>query len=506
VQSTVPFVEVETEVAQEFSCAPSGLDQSRETPPLVQDLGSLSGFSVSALLRVSRDLFTRNSSLEGERSRSATRYRRAALSAATSLFSKAIVLVTTIVSVPLTFRYLGAERYGLWMTITSSVLFIGFADFGVGNGLTAAIAQCHGKDDEQRALQQVSCGFYLLALIALVLCALILPALHFVPWNMLYGTKTALASHEAGPATAILILCIALSMPLGTVLRVQTGYQQGYAGDLWNAAGNALALVGIIVVTRFGGGLPILVCAVAGAPVLATTANWLNEFFRVRPFLRPRLSLFDRRVALHLASVGSLFFAQQCFGLLYYVSDNFVIARTMGAASVAQYAVMQRIFSAGLLAQYFMTPLWPAITEALARRDLKWAHRVIRRAMVLSVGLGLLCAAFLLAVSRYLMRRWAGVDVGTIDLLRVGFAVWVVLVGYVAAMNAILNQPGLMRRHLMWFGGASLTSLALKIAFARHGSLAGVIWSTVIGFAVVYVVPSARLALHHVGDVAEVTP
>ena len=445
-----------------------------------------------------RDFASPSAALDPETLRSILRYRRAALTGCTSILAKVVVLVTTIVSVPLTFRYLGAERYGLWMTITSFVLFLGFADFGVGNGLAAGVAEANGRDDVELARRQVSCGFFLLLLLGCAVCLLLAAAFPFVPWHALYGTRTALASHEAGPATAVLIVCTSLSMPLGTVLRVQLGYQQGYVGDLWNAAGNALALGGIVLATHLGGSLPVLVLAVAGAPVLVTTANWLVQFFRIRPWLRPRLALFDTATALRLAAVGGLFFVQQCFGLIYYVSDNIVIARTMGAAEVAQYAVLQRIFSIGLVAQYFMVPLWPAIGEALARRDYSWARQVIRGAIALSMGLGAVATVCLLAASRALMKRWSGVDVGAIDSLRIGFAVWVVLVGYVAAMNAILNQPAVMRRHLVLFGGAALASLALKIVFARHGSLAGVVWATVIGYGVVYVVPAARLAFRSV--------
>ena len=128
----------------------------------------------------------------------------------------------------------------------------------------AAVAEAHGKDDEALAHRKVSCGFFLLLLLAFGVGCLLLSVFHFVPWNVLYGTKTALAGKEAGVATAVLVICAALSMPLGTVLRVQTGYQQGYVGDLWNAAGNAIALGGIFLVTAFGGGLPLLVAAVAG--------------------------------------------------------------------------------------------------------------------------------------------------------------------------------------------------------------------------------------------------
>ncbi len=435
--------------------------------------------------------------------RSTVRYRRAVLSGLTSLFAKLIVLVTTVVSVPLTFRYLGMDRYGLWMTLTSIVLFLGFADFGIGNGLASAIFEAHGKEDRRLAHRQTSCGFFLLVSFAVAILLVLAAVYPFVPWGRLFGTSTALAAREAGPSTAILIACAALSMPLGTVLRVQIGYQQGFVGDLWNAAGNALALAGILYVTRSGGGLPLLVLAAAGAPVLLTTLNWIVQFFYVRPWLRPSLALFERKGAVALAAVGGLFFVQQCFGLLYYVSDNLVIARTMGAAQVAQFAVLQRIFSIGLVAQYFMVPLWPAIGEAIARGDLPWAHRTIRRAVVASVLLGTVCAVCLLLSSRYLMKRWSGIDAGSIDSLRVGFAVWIVLVGYIAAMNAILNQPGTMVRHLKLFGAGALCSLGLKIVFAMHGSLAGVIWATVLGFGVVYVVPATRLALQSVGPVRE---
>ena len=426
------------------------------------------------------------------------RARRAALTGFTSILAKVVVLATTIISVPLTFRYLGLDRYGLWMTMTSFVLFLGFADLGVGNGLAAAVAEAHGREDEGQAQRQVSCGFFLLCSLGLSFLLLFAALYPFISWARVYGTSTPLAGHEAGPATAVLMLCTALSMPLGTVLRVQMGYQQGFVGDLWNAGGNALALIGILFVTRVGGGLPALVMAVAGAPVLATALNWGVQFFRVRPWLRPQLRLFDRETAFRLAAVGGLFFVQQCFGLIYYVSDNIVIARTMGSAQVAQFAVMQRIFSMGLLAQYFMVPLWPAIGEAIARRDFAWAHRIIRRAMALSLGLGSCCALVLLFASGYLMKRWSGVNVGGIDPLRVGFAVWVVLVGYIAAMNAILNQPAVMVRHLKLFGAGALVSLALKIFFARHGSLSGVVWGTILGYGVVYIVPATRLAFRSV--------
>lgn len=453
--------------------------------------------SVPRLLTV-RELFGEllapNTVKDDARRRSLHRYRRIALSGITSLGSKGITLLTAIVVVPLTFRYLGAERYGLWMTITSFVLFLTFADMGVGNGLTVGIAESNGVDDHERAARLVSCAFYLLLPLSLILLLLFYPISHFINWKAAYGLQTALSSHEAGIATTILVACCLLNMPLGTVSRVQTGFQQGFVSDAWIATGNLLALVGILLAVHFGGGLPALVFAVAGIPLIVMLFNWITQFFFIRPALRPRLHLFDKVTAAQLFSVGGIFFLQQCFGLIYYTSDNLVIARTMGAVQVAHYAVLQRIFSIGLIAQYLVTPLWPAIGEAIARRDFHWASRTARRALLATFGMSVLCAVPLLFGSRYLVTRWSGSDPGPIDLLRIGFAFWVLLVGYIATMNALLNQSSLIRKHVAIFGAASIASLLLKIVFARHGSLAGVIWATDIGFGLIYIIPTLILA------------
>lgn len=429
------------------------------------------------------------------RRRSVHRYRRAALTASTSLIARGVTLLSAVALLPVSFRYLGPERYGMWMTITSFVLFLSFADLGIGNGLTVRIAQADGNDNQEKSAVLVSAAFYFLLPLSIVLLALSIGGMRFINWTALYGVRSLLARSEAGMATLALLVCTFAAMPLGVVLRVETGLQQGFVGDLWNAAGNLLGLAAVIVVIQQGGGLPAMVLAAAGMPQLSTACNWVVQFFFVRPALRPRLSLFHTQTAIGLLAMGSLFLLQQCCGLIYYVSDNLVIAQTMGATAVARYAVIQRLFSIGFVTQYLVTPLWPAIGEALARGDFGWAQRMARRAVVTTVLVGSMFGILLLLPSRYLITRWSGIDPGPIDLLRIGFAVWVVFIGYIAAMNAILNQELTMRRHLLILGAASLASLALKIYFARHGSLVGVVWGSNIAFGAIYVIPTLSLAL-----------
>src|SRR5712692_3015487 len=75
------------------------------------------------------------------------RYRRAATTAVATLAAKGVNMLVLLISVPLTVRYLGQERYGLWMSITSTLAVLNFADLGVGYGVGNAVAFAMGKSD-----------------------------------------------------------------------------------------------------------------------------------------------------------------------------------------------------------------------------------------------------------------------------------------------------------------------------------------------------------------------
>src|SRR5260221_7075822 len=88
--------------------------------------------------------------------RSRERYRRAALTTLASFGAQGIATISTLASVPLALGYLGAERYGLWVSVNSLVAIVASADLGVGNGLLNAISEAHGADDRQLARHYLS--------------------------------------------------------------------------------------------------------------------------------------------------------------------------------------------------------------------------------------------------------------------------------------------------------------------------------------------------------------
>ena len=176
--------------------------------------------------------------------RAQERQRRIALSALASALAKAISVSTALISVPLTLNYLGAERYGMWMTMSSLIAMLSFADLGIGNGLLTSVASAHGRDDRGEIQSYVSSAYFILSVIAIATLGLFFLCYPFVDWFRIFNVNTALAQREAAPTVAVFFTCFALSIPISIVQRVQIGLQRGFMASLWQCSASLTALVG----------------------------------------------------------------------------------------------------------------------------------------------------------------------------------------------------------------------------------------------------------------------
>jgi len=426
--------------------------------------------------------------------RSKERYRRIVLTSFAAIAARGVGVLTALISVPLTLHYLGNERYGMWMTISSVIAMLGFADLGMGNGLINAVSEAHGKNDTGSAKVYISSAFFLLSGVALCLLLVFAAIYGVVPWERVYNLTLPLAIQEAGPATAVVMCSFIINMPLGIVQRVQMGYQEGFRTNIWTGAGSIIGLIGVLAAIYLEAGLPWLALAMSGGPVLAVLCSWYDFFYRTYRWLLPSRAMFDWAAGRKVAGIGAIFLVLQLFTMLGNTSDNIVIAQVLGVSAVAGYAVMQKLFSITLIAQYFLTPLWPAFGEAVAREDHEWARRTLNRTITVSLMLGLATTLPLLFMGKWFIAIWVGKDMVPSTLLLTGFIAWSLLNCYVGSVSTFLNSGALVGRQTFFFGLASLCSLLLKIVGASMLNVEAVVWATVVGYGLFYIIPATRIA------------
>ena len=424
--------------------------------------------------------------------RARERHRRAAMTAIAAAFAKFVSVGTALISIPLTLHYLGAERYGMWMVMSSLVAVLSFADLGLGNGVLNAVASAYGRDDRLAIQAYVSSGFFALILVAGVIVALFVFAYPFVPWYRLFNVESPLARLESGPALAVFVACFALAVPIGIVQRVQMGLQQGFMASLWQGGGSLLGLVGIIAAIHLEAGLPWLVLAFAGAPLTAGLLNSLFFFGRLRPDIAPRWRTVSRDAITQIARTGLLFFVLQVVVAVAYASDNLIIAQIIGAPAVAQYAVPERMFSlVTMILAMALSPLWPAYGEANSRGDSTWVRRTLKHSLIVSMCTATVLATILVLAGPRLIQLWVGHTINPPFMLLAAFGIWKVIEAGGNATAMFLNGINAMRVQIILAVVMAVSAFSLKLFLIPRVGIAGAVWATVIAYIICMALPLA---------------
>lgn len=423
--------------------------------------------------------------------RSSERNRRIAYAAATAAGARVVGIATALVSIPLTVHYLGAEEFGLWVVVSSLSALLGFADLGLSFGLMNGVAEAYGKNDSEAAGKYVSSTFYLLLGIATMLGVSFAVIYPFISWPRVFNVTSPEAVAVAGPAVAAFVALRLVGLPLSIVPITQMAYQESFASSIWQAAGNLLSLVGLLIVIAMRGDFPWLVVGFAAGPVVASFLNGI-VLLRRRSWLVPRLENVTLALAKRVARLGSAFFLIQTSIAVAFQTDNIVIARLLGAAEVTQYAIPMKLFmTIPLLASFVLSPLWPAYREAVTRGDQQWVRKTFFRSLRFSTALGLPLSAALVVVSPPILRAWVGSGIAPSPSLLLAMAAWSSVNCIAGAFMMYLNGINAMRFQVITSLTMMGANLALSILLTRLIGIPGPALGSAISVAVCVVIPAA---------------
>ncbi|MFI9640569.1 lipopolysaccharide biosynthesis protein [Micromonospora sp. NPDC051925] len=412
---------------------------------------------------------------------------------ATAMVAKGIGLAAPLVITPACFRYLGDQRYGLWMAITALTGMAWFADLGLGNGLLTRLSQLTG--DPRQQAREVSSAFATLGVVAVLLLAALVVVTPVVPWAELFAVRDPAVAAQAPTLVLICFGSFAVNMPLSLIQRVQYARGEMVQSNVWQSAG-ALAAMAVVLVAIAAGWGPLTV--IAGAVLAVPVTNLLNTvtyFWSSDPADRPGPRLVHRATVVGLLRLGLQFFALTTMSSIALNVDNPLIANILGLATAAHYAVVGKLFGVlwifvGLVG---MT-VWPVNGAALARGEVAWVRRNTRR-MVLLYGLVVGAAGVVLVgYGHRLIELWVGgVDRSTIRLpVLVGLASWSFLVAITSPLIMVQNSIGLLRPQFVGWALFLLLATVLKIWGLRQFGLAGLPAAACVAY-LLTMVPAALL-------------
>jgi O-antigen/teichoic acid export membrane protein len=383
-----------------------------------------------------------------------------------SAVAKACAAANAFASIPFAIDALTPAEFGIWATVVSLATFAGFLDFGLSNATMNLVSGAVGRDQADHASAYFRASATLLMRIAAALAATFGILVFSIDWSRIVGISP---EQSAPVSTAFAVL--AGAVVAGTYLNLGYKYFLGIGradhAYRWQAVGQILALVVVVIASKLGTGLAGLTAAALLPPLAAATTCFVQAHWKTRQ--ASALSAPEQRTARRtMLTEGFMFFAMQLATALAFWADTMIIASTSGPEEAGTYAVLQRIFAViPLVLGLAWGPLWPMYRRMMAAGNMDWARRTQRKFLVGATIYSAL-AASLLAVVLPSVLDVLGLKPLRIPIeLVIGFATWAVLESAGTAVGTFLNSASLIRMQLPFAMAFAVGTFASKLVLAN---------------------------------------
>jgi O-antigen/teichoic acid export membrane protein len=416
---------------------------------------------------------------------SSNRSKRIALTGFATLGSRGINVLAGFISIPLTAGYLGAERFGLWLTLSTFLSWVSLADLGLANSLTNEVATADAQANPRHAQTVIASAFWLMTLIGLVLATVFIIFYPSIDWQQVFNVSSISIAQEAGWAASIGFMFFVLRLPFSVPSRVYIAYQEGYLYQLWVGLGSCLSLVALSGCIYLKTSLPVLVGTFFGSSLLADIFAAIHLFYWHRPLTKPVFAAFKWGKSMELLKIGMQFWIVQISAIVFLQTDLIMVAQLFGAKAVATYGVALKLFTIiGLVQAAFLAPLWSAYNEALARRDIVWIVKTFKSSLKTSLIWSISAGGLISVLSPWLISHLIGVEAAPNIDLTIAMFFLAVFTAFGQCIGYLMNGLGKVSAQAIYGAIAAITNLVLSVVLGKIFGLAGVTWATTIAIGI----------------------
>ena len=325
-----------------------------------------------------------------------------------SIAIKGYAAIISLMLVPLTLNCLGTLKNGVWLTISSILLWIDQMDIGLGNGLRNRLAIHIAHQEIKEARQTISSTIAMLTCIVFPLLIVLL----LLAWNAdVYGFLNVLPEEIPELRLAILyaIIFVCLTFVMKFIGNFYMGMQLPAISNLLISLGQTIILI-VTWVLYVNGKATFLSIAIANtaSPLLIYFLAYTYTFYIRFPKLRPSFHLINLKSALELGNLGLKFFWIQIASVIQFLTTNLLISKFYTPALVTPYQIAYRYISLSMIVfTIICMPFWNATTDAYERNDIEWIRKANQKMnwMIAGITVLLLC---MIIVSPWVYQIWIG--------------------------------------------------------------------------------------------------
>ncbi len=390
-------------------------------------------------------IFTREKKLKSFISDNHERTRLAQKNILLSFIIKGLSIAVNLVFVPLTINYIDAERYGIWLTLSSIIVWFNFFDLGLGNGLRNKLVEAIVKKDIDEERRLISTTYVSLTVIALLITGIYICCMPFIHWDSLLNVS-AIYRDELSLLALIIIIMFSMQFVLQLINTINLAHQKVFLTSFVFLVGSIFSLLFILILrSTIPGSILLVGTAMFAGNLLSLILFSAHFFIFVRPDLIPRFKYYSHSSSKNLLGLGGKFFIIQISAIVQYQTTNVLISRSFSSTQVTEYNIAYRLFSVLVMVfSIIVAPLWSAVTEAQSKGDFEWIKKAEKKLLLIWSLLALGAFAILLS-SNFLYHLWLG-DAIRIPLnISLGVMLYIVSLTFGMIYVYILNGLGRLK-------------------------------------------------------------
>jgi O-antigen/teichoic acid export membrane protein len=409
-----------------------------------------------------------------------------------SFLIKATSIAISLILVPLTINYISAEQYGIWLTLSSIVVWLSFFDIGFGNGLRNKFAAALAEKKIELARIYVSTTYAILSIIIGIVLIIFFIINSYINWSKILNSPP-----EMDPELSILALIVFVFFCLRFVFQlistVLIANQESAKATSLDLLASIVSLFFIFILTKnTAGNLIYLGITLSITPVIILFLSSILLYrFEYKRFA-PSFKHIKFNYAKDLMSLGIKFFIIQIGALVLFNTDNIIIIHLLGPKEVTTFNVTFKLFSIiTMIFNIIATPLWSAYTDAYAKNDFDWIRSTI--SSMKKIWLMLIMLTILILISSpIIFKLWLGDSIQIPFVLSIAMASYVIVAIWQTIHVFLLNGIGKIKLQLYLVVFSSLVNIPMAFFLGRVIGLVGIILTSTILFAVMGIVFSIQ--------------
>ncbi|MCS2596252.1 hypothetical protein NXV87_10025 [Bacteroides fragilis] len=265
-------------------------------------------------------------------------------------------------------------EYGLWLTISSILLWIDYFDIGLGNGLRNKLSEALVAKDMELAKEYVSTTFFVLLVIATCLFGLFVLVNQWIDWGSILNIPHAIAIRVAN-LLIFVFLCVTVSFVLKIITYVYFVKQLPVVNGFIYLLSQLLSLFFIFLLAKSNvdARLEWVAYSYSASTTVVLLLFYPITFCIKYKELAPSIKAINMNRMGGLMDIGFKFFLIQLSSLVIYTTSNLIISNKLSPEEVTPYSISFRYFNIIFMVfTIIVSPMWSAVNEAYNREEYDW--------------------------------------------------------------------------------------------------------------------------------------